>query len=171
MSRISFFNLDSISVTVQTWFKLQIFLCILITLKYQFRFNENRKFHELVNVELGNAVEVNFEKNFFNGLKWITPNFKNPKNELKIIEEFYDLVKKDKANKIVITDYGFISALLNEKLHSPSRTFDDISHPRLGGKYYSVYKNFFKKNIIKNKIGNIYIFYSALDIKEEFLDN
>ena len=148
-----------------------IFLCILITLKYHFRFNENRKFHELANVDLGNAVEVNFEKNFFKGLRWVTPNFKNPKNELKIIKEFYDLVKSDKENKIVITDYGFISAMLNEKLHSPSRTFDDISHPRLGGKYYLVYKNFFKENIIKNKIKNIYIFYSALDIKEEFLDD
>ena len=59
-----------------------IFLCILITLKYHFRFNENRKFHELANVDLSN-VEVNFE-NFFKGLRWVTQILRTQKLSLKL---------------------------------------------------------------------------------------
>jgi len=148
-----------------------IVICIFITLKYHLRFNEQRKFHELSNVKINNAVEVNFKKDFFRGLNWITPNFSNPKDELKIIEEFYLLIKNDKSRKIVITDYSFFSGLLNEKLHSPSRTFDSISYPKLGSKLYLKYKDFFRNNITKNKIESIYIFYSALEIKDEFLEH
>ncbi len=138
-----------------------IIICILITFKYHLRFNEQRKFHELVNTNIDNAIEINFEKDFFSGLKWITPNFKNPKKELEIIENFYLLVKKDKSKKMIITQYSFFSSLLDEKFYSPSRTYDNISYPSLNNVNYQIYKEFFKKNITKNKIDNIYIFFTS----------
>lgn len=146
---------------------LTIIICILVTFKYHLRFNEQRKFHELVNTNIDNAIEINFEKDFFNGLKWITPNFENPEKELEIIENFYSLVKKDKSNKIIITQYTFFSSLLDEKFYSPSRTYDNISYPSTNNVNYKIYKEFFRKNITKNKIDHIYIFFTSSEWLEK----
>lgn len=148
-----------------------ITLCVLITIKYHYRFVEKRKFHELVNVDLNQAVKVNFEENFFNDLKWITPHYKNPKEELNLIENFYKVIKNEKSKMIVITDYNFISGLLNKKLHSPSRTFDNISYPKLNSKLYSNYKSFFRTNILKNNIKIIYLFYPKMKDEKKLLNH
>ena len=44
------------------------------------------KFHELSSTNINQAIEIDFEKDFFNGLKWITPNFEDPKKELKSLK-------------------------------------------------------------------------------------
>ena len=36
------------------------------------RFNIDRKFHELVNTDLKQGVQIKFTEKFFKGLKWIT---------------------------------------------------------------------------------------------------
>ena len=76
---------------------------------------------------------------------------------------------KKPFKKILITDYSFFSALLKESLHSPSRTYDNISYPSLNDNLFENYRKFFKKNIIKNNIENIYIFYPSLNITESTL--
>jgi len=148
-----------------------IMLCLLITFKYHLRFNEQRKFHELSSTNISNALRVDFEKDFFHGLKWITPNYKNPNEELQIIKDFYLLIQKDSSKKILITEYSFLSALLNERLYSPSRTYDNISYPMPDDSKFEIYYKFFKKNIIKNKIENIYIFFTSLDITTDKLNH
>jgi len=164
------YSLRDIKIKNKNYFSYFIvFACLLITLKYHFRFNEQRKFHELSQTNLNNAIKVNFEKDFFNGLKWITPNFKNPEEELKIVEDFYLLIKKDNSPKILITEYSFFSALLGESLHSPSRTYDNISYPSVDSDLFDTYYQFFRKNIVKNKIESIYIFYPSLNITNEHL--
>jgi len=135
-----------------------ILFCIIITFKYHVRFNEMRKFHELSNTNINHSIKVNFNNSFFKGLKWITPNFNNPKKELKIIEEFYLNISKREDINMIISRYTFFSGLLDRSTYAPSRTFDDISYPRLNSKYYDNYNNFFRKNIINNKIDNIFIF-------------
>jgi hypothetical protein len=150
---------------------LIVLLCLLITFKYHLRFNEQRKFHELSSTNINNAIRVDFKKNFFYGLKWITPNYRNPTEELRIIEDFYLLIKKDSSKKILITEYSFFSALLKESLHSPSRTYDNISYPTLKDDSFQIYNKFFKNNIIKNKIENIYIFFPSLDITSSKLNH
>jgi len=70
----------------------------------------------------------------------------------------------------LISNYSFYSALLNEKLYSPSRTFDKISYPQKGSEFYEKYKNFFKKNINENKIESIYVFYTEKEIDMDFLN-
>ena len=74
------------------------------------------------------------------------------KYTLKILQE-------DKRKKMVLTNYLFFSAILNEKLYAPSRsiTLDGASFPVKGNKYYSEYKNHFLKIIKNNKIQVIYI--------------
>jgi len=148
-----------------------VILCLLVTFKYHIRFNEERKFHELVNTNINNAIEIKFQKDFFKGLKWITPYFENPEEELTMIEDFFTYIKNENEKNIIITKYTFFSGLLNKSVYTPSRTFDDISYPRLDNKYYNVYNDFFKRNIIKNKIKNIFIFNPGFELTNNDLNN
>ena len=54
--------------------------------------------------------------------------------------------------------YNFYSSLTEQKLHSPSRTYDNISYPEKDNKFYIDYKNFFIKKLKMNNIENIYVF-------------
>jgi len=154
----------------KNFFKIAlVIVCIFSTWKYHERFNIDRKFHELTNTNLKNALQIEFKKDFFEGLNWISPSFQNPEEELKIIREFYFQLKADKSRKILLTNYLFFSSLLNEKLYSPSRTYDKISYPQTGNKYFDKYKLHFKNNIKRNKIKNIYIFFTETKIDEKFL--
>ena len=56
---------------------LLIIFCVGITLKYHFRYNIDRKFHELNNVKFSQAFEAKYLSNKFSGLKWITKNSNN----------------------------------------------------------------------------------------------
>ena len=69
--------------------------------------------------------------------------------------------------KILITHYSFFSAISNQKLFSPSKTYtlDGASFPVKNNVYYEKYKNFFIQNIKNNSIKNIYL------IDSENLDN
>ncbi len=148
-----------------------ILFCFFITVKYHDRFNEMRKFHELSSTNIDNAIDVDFEKPFFNGLKWITPSFKDPEEELKILKDFYLEIKKRDDNNMIISRYTFLGGLLNKSTFTPSRTFDDISYPFLNNENFTNYKNFFKKNIKKKNISNIYIFNPGFEPSEEALNN
>ena len=162
---------DSLNTKKKEYLKIfLILICLFSTFKFHERFNIDRKFHELVDTDLKQGVQIKFTENFFKGLKWITPNFKNPKEEIKEIKSFYELIKKDESRKMVISNYSFYSALLNQKLYSPSRTYDQISYPQKGSQYFKKYKSFFKKNITENKIKNIYIFYTQKKIDTNFLE-
>ena len=63
-------------------------------------------------------------------LNWISPYFENPDEELKILKNLHDILKNDKSNKMLITEYNFFSSILSENLNTPSRTFDNISYPK-----------------------------------------
>ena len=67
---------------------------------------------------------------------------------------------------MVLTDHLFFSAVLEENLHSPSRTYDNISYPEKN-KYFDYYKNFFIDKIKKNNIEVIYTI--NLDVVDENL--
>ena len=60
---------------------------------------------------------------------------------------------------MVITNYTFFSAILDEKLFSPSWAFsgDGTTHPMEGNKYLQNYRNLMIDIIKKNKILVIYI--------------
>jgi hypothetical protein len=150
---------------------LTIILCLLITIKYHYRYNVDRKFHELSKVNLNQAILINFEKDFFNNLQWISLNFKNPEKEIKIIKEFYLLLKSDPLNKILITGHNYFSGLMDEKIYSPSRTYDDISYPQKGSYHYNIYKNHLKNYIKKYKIKNIYVFETSTIVNERLLNH
>ena len=136
-----------------------ILICFFATFKYHLRFNENRKFHELNNVNFKlfeNAKKI--DKIFF-GLKWITPKYKNkPSEEIALINEIKRHLLSDERRKMLMTNYSIFSVILNQKLYSPSRwfIFDGTDYPLEGNKYFGSYKNLLIKIIKDNKIEVIY---------------
>ena len=142
---------------------LNIFIIIFIsfvTTKYHQVYNTERKFIELQNINLNNSVDASQISPKLKYLKWITPNFsKDPEKELSLIIDSIKILKNDNRKKMVITDYQFFSAILNEDLNMPNRwyTHDGNSYPLKNHKLFNSYKDFINKNIKKNKIEVIYI--------------
>lgn len=60
---------------------------------------------------------------------------------------------------------------MNEKIFTISRTYDDISYPRINQKYYQKYQEFYNNKIKKNKIDYIYIFFPGEVLTSENLDH
>ncbi len=138
------------------------FICLLVSIKYINRYDFERKFHELSNVDLNRAVSFSSFDYKFKGLKWISPSFKDPEKEIRILKNMkINLLKKDNKNKMLLSEYNFFSLTLNKNLHGISRTYDQISYPNKGKKYYDEYRLFFKEKIINNKIDEIFILDSA----------
>ncbi len=137
-----------------------VLICLFATFKYHLRFNENRKFHELKNVNFELAVDAKKIHKKLSGLNWITPQFKkNPTGEINIINRIKSLLKKDTRNKMVITNYPFFSIILNQKLYSPSRLYtgDGTTHPLRGNNYAAKYKELMDNIILRNNISVIYV--------------
>lgn len=117
----------------------------------------------------------------FNNLKWISPYFQNPEEEISYISNFLDILKKENEKVMVITQYNFFSLLTEKKLYSPSRTYDLISYPRKNSKYYNSYKKFLINMFKENEIKKVYIFENYINlnlnhllfdyIKSECFDN
>jgi len=134
--------------------------CIFATIKYHFSYNEKRKFHELANVNLNLSTSANKIDNKLNGLNWISPEFyKNSMAEINYINQIQFYVKKDRRKKMLLTNYSFFSAILDEKLFSPSfaYTLDGTTHPLRGNEYASKYKQLIVDIIKKNNIKVIYM--------------
>ena len=137
-----------------------VLICLFATFKYHLRYNENRKFHELNNVNFKLAVNAKKIHKKLLGLNWITPQFKkNPMEEINIINQIESLLKKDSRNKMLITNYSFFSILLDHKLYSPSRVYtsDGTTHPLKGSEYVLKYKELMDNIILKNNISVIYV--------------
>ena len=137
---------------------LLIFLGIGSTVYYKFSYGDNRKFMELANVNLENSVNATILDTKLKNLKWINPMYpNNPEKEIKNIKNSIQFIKNDDREKMIITQYQFISSLMPNYTYSPSRTYTQgISHPSKGDKLFEVYKNFFINQIIKNDIKIIY---------------
>ena len=134
-----------------------VLICFFSTIKYHVRFNENRKFHELSDVDFSSSIDASAIDEKLIGLNWISPFNKNPNEEINLAKLAKKIIKKDKRNKIVITDFQFFSAILNEKLNSPSRSYDTISYPGKKNKYFKKYKEFLLGNIKEKNIEVIYM--------------
>ena len=136
-----------------------VLFCLFVTTKYHLRFNENRKFHELnySNFELlRDAKEIDKK---FAGLKWITPQYKdNPNKEISLINEIRIYLENDNRNKMVMTNYTFMSVILEKKLFSTTRwhIFDGTDYPQKNREYFMSYKNLIINKIKNNNIEVIY---------------
>ena len=131
--------------------------CISLT-KYHIRFNHNKKFMELSNVDFNLAVNAKLIDNKLSNLKWITPEYpKTPLQEVNYLNEVKNILKKDESSKILITDYQFLSAIIENNYVSPNKWYDDLSVPSKESKFFYNYKDFYSSRIKSQKIENIYI--------------
>ena len=146
---------------------LLILFCLVVTGKYHFRFNENRKFHELyyTNFNLSKSAKKIDVK--LNGLKWISPEFKNnPEDEINLINEIKIILKKDTRTKMVLTNYSFFSTIFEEKFFSTTRwhIFDGTDYPQKNSDYFLSYKKLFINNLKNNDVQVIYTIHPVVDL-------
>ena len=135
-----------------------IILLVFTTLKYHDRFNNSKKFMELVDANFDKAINADILDEKFKGLQWITNKFMdNPKKELKLLIESKNVMKKSNFNYVIITDYQFYPLLLNLKKASPAKWYDAMSVPNKKNIYHNEFKNHFIKNLKKQKIDYIYL--------------
>jgi len=137
-------------------------LCVITTFKYHVRFNLEKKFHELKNVNFTHSIDGSFLNKKFKGLNWITPGQKKQKDvieEIESIKEIFKILKEDKQKKMLITNYSIFSILAGESMNTVTRWFpgDDSAFPTEESKFYNKYKNFLLRQIKYKKIINIYV--------------
>ena len=144
---------------------------ILITTKYHFRYNEERKFHELVGINLNDSIDAKIIHKSLEGLKWINPSFNGkPSEEAQIIKNAVNILDSKDYEVMLITHYLFIDSITKNNMNFPSRTFttDGVSFPVVGNKNFKVYKDFLNKKIAEKKLKK-YILLSMKIFHKKFL--
>ena len=93
---------------------------------------------------------------------------KKPGQEIKLLIEVKDYLKKENNNFMLLTNYSFFSAMLEKKTYSTIRwyTGDGTDYPREKNKFHKSYKKLFIEVIKRN---NIKIIYSIYPIKEPII--
>ena len=92
-----------------------IILCIGTTLKYHIRFNIERKFHELNDVNFSYSVNASQLDKKFVGLKWITPGTTSQKSAQSQLEYFIGVKNLLRNDKIKNYYYKLLNIFSNTK--------------------------------------------------------
>ena len=140
---------------------LSIALILFSTFKYHLVYNEKRKFIDLQNVNLSEAVDAKFLSSKFKNLKWITPNKYNadPSSEIKLLKESIKVIQDDPREKMLITHYQFFSLIMDENLNIPNRWYypNNTFPASTNFKYYDEYSKKFNNKVKRKKIEIIYL--------------
>jgi len=138
-----------------------ILMIIFSSIKYHNVYNVKRKFMDLQFVDLSKAIDASLIDVKLKNLKWITPYYygKNPEKEINLIKNTVDILKNDKREKMVITNYQFFSLILEQDLNIPNRwsLHHHNLYPIKNHKYFEYYKDFFNRKLKSSKIEVIYI--------------
>ena len=150
-------NLNSLKIDPKTFYII-LFVVLFASVKFHLRFNIDRKFHDLENIDKSKAVKANIINENFKSLKWIS-KFDQPNNELTVIKEALKVIDGDNREKTLITHYQFISTFLDKPLNILNRWYlwDNNTHPTENHKYFEFYKSLVDKNIKKNKVKVVYL--------------
>ena len=133
--------------------------CLATTIKYHFRFNQERKMLSLENLNLGDFYEGNKISQKLNGLKWVTRDYvlKDGKDVKKILL-IKKILTKEKRKIMFLTNNNFFSVILDKNLNSPNRWYgSNVAHPEENNPYYDEYFKFNYNLILKKKIEIIYV--------------
>ena len=150
-------NLNNLKIDPKTFYII-LFVVLIASVKFHLRFNIDRKFHDLENIDKSKAVQANSINENFKNLNWIN-KYDQPNNELKIIKEALKVINSDNREKTLITHYQFISTFLDKPLYILNRWYlwDNNTHPTENHKYFDFYKSLIDKNIKKNKVKVVYL--------------
>ena len=151
-------------------------LSISSTLHYSYKYIHTRDFMDLGKINKSNAIDAKVLDKKLSGLQWITILYPNdPSKEINQLIEAIEIIKNDKSNKILVTDYQFISVVLEIYDYSPNKYWYKYHvYPTTNHKYFQIYKNFFVNKLIKNKIQVVYIIkplWGDDNVLETILDN
>ena len=138
---------------------LLIFLSIGSTIHYGNKYVLSRDFNDLNKVNINNAIDAKKLDEKLDGLKWITYLYPDdPNAEIYNLQEALSFIKEETKNKMIITDYQFISVILSLYDYSPSQVwFSYHVNPEKNSKYFDIHKSFFIDKIKENKIEIVYI--------------
>ena len=137
---------------------LILFIVLFATTKFHLRYNVDRKFHDIENLDKSLALEASEIHPNLKNLKWLTKN-DEPSNEVRILKIALDKIKDEKREVTLITHYQFFSTILNKNLNILNRWYlwDNNTHPTENHKHFNVYKSLINKNIVSNNIEVIYL--------------
>jgi len=171
LAAIVHINLNNLKVNPKIFYLL-IFVVLFSTIKFHFRFNIDRKFHDLEYIDKSKAIKANKINSNFKNLKWISKS-EDPKNELKVLKQAIEVISKDKREKTLITHYQFISTFIDKPLYILNRWYlwDNNTHPTEKHKYFEFYKSLVNKNIKKNNVKVIYLLGQENEIRFEKVKN
>ena len=112
-------NLYNLKVNIKSFYII-FFIVLFATTKFHFRFNIDRKFHDLENVRKSEAINANEIHKNFNKLQWIS-KFDSPRNELTVIKQAMQVIENDEREISLLTHYQFISTFLDKPLNLLNR--------------------------------------------------
>jgi len=164
-------NLNNLKINPKLFYVI-ILVSLFVTVKFHFRFNIDRKFHDLENIDKHKAINANLVNKNFKNLKWIS-KLDDPKNELIVIKEAMEVIVNDDREKTLITHYQFMSTILDKPLNILNRWYlwDNNTHPTENHKYFEFYKSLVNKNVKKNNVEVIYLLGQENEIKFENIKN
>ena len=174
MASLLHISLKKLKISNIIYFVLIFILLSFSTVKFHQRYNIDRKFLDIEELDKNKAIDARVIDEKLKNLKWIS-KYSEPQEEINLIIKAIETIKEDNRDKIIITHYQFFSLILNNNLNILNRWYlwDNNTHPTETHKYFSFYKKMINKNLSKNKIKIIYLLGSEIEfekIKNYFAD-
>tara|TARA_B100000401_G_C52432215_1_gene543304 strand:- start:61 stop:519 length:459 start_codon:yes stop_codon:yes gene_type:complete len=112
------------------------------------------------NVDFNLAVDAGILDKKLDGLSWISPSYKEkPMMEIELLKKTIINLKENNQKKMIISNYSFLSSLLDQNLNSPSRWYisNGAAYPVKNNKYFKNYRNYLIGLILNKEIEAIYV--------------
>ena len=174
MASLLHISLKKLKISNIIYFVLIFILLSFSTVKFHQRYNIDRKFLDIEELDKNKAIDARVIDEKLKNLKWIS-KYSEPQEEINLIIKAIDTIKENNRDKIIITHYQFFSLILNNNLNILNRWYlwDNNTHPTETHKYFSFYKKMINKNLSKNKIKVIYLLGAEIQfekVKDYFTD-
>lgn len=159
--------------SIKLYSSLILIFCLFITLKFHFRFNEERKMLGLENINLNSFYEGKKISSKLSGLKWVTKEFViDDKKEISKLKVIKQTLQEEKRKTMLLSNYNFFSIILEKQLNSPNRWYGGkVAHPSKENRYYENYLNFNYQIITKKNIEVIYVDMDIINYQKELLND
>ncbi len=136
-----------------------LLLSLVSTIHYHQKYISKRDTLLLREVDLKKTIDASVFDKKLSKLRWVTHHYpENPELEIQNLKKAITIIKNDKTKKMIVTDYQFISVILNIRDNSAARIWwRHHIYPSGPGKlYFEEWKNFLIRKIEKNEIKTIY---------------
>ena len=135
-----------------------LILSVISTVYYHQKYISKRDTLILRDTDLNKAINASILSDKLTNLKWLTHHYPDdPNSEIENLLSTIDIIKEDKRKKMFVTDYQFISVILNINDNSAARIWwRHHIYPEPDKKYFVNWKDFLINKIINENIEVIY---------------